>query len=226
VELALELSMAQILIGQSSPDIEFKNNNRYPWRSVNVGTSFFVSKNEVKYTTITALASRTGKRFGRKYRVKVHDKHEHYPEGCYEVACVKLTINPTLNNFEAEKLKYLAPAPVEVVNDPVAFANWQIQAKNARLMDDLQHGRLEPQSHVETEPAEPKQRKPRKSKTEGSDEEFSDAEFEKIKQLPWNKVDEVNPSVAIGNDIVEVKPPKPNFDWGTEFVAQPIKNEE
>ena len=54
---------------------------KYPWAEVPTGKSFTINdKSAIKFKVLRSLASKMGKKLGRKFRVAEHD-------GCYEVNC-------------------------------------------------------------------------------------------------------------------------------------------
>lgn len=53
---------------------------KYPWDTVPAGKSFAVVRDDIKFSVLRSLASRTGKKLGRKFRVVDHGS------GPYEVA--------------------------------------------------------------------------------------------------------------------------------------------
>lgn len=54
---------------------------KYPWNTVPAGKSFAVVRNDIKFNVLRSLASRTGKKLNRKFRVI-----DHKDNGPYEVA--------------------------------------------------------------------------------------------------------------------------------------------
>lgn len=58
---------------------------KYPWSEVPVGKSFVVQRNDIKFEVLRSLASRTGKKLGKKFRVVDHGS------GPYEVACLPMS---------------------------------------------------------------------------------------------------------------------------------------
>lgn len=52
---------------------------KYPWKTVPVGRSFAVPRENIKLAVLRSLASRTGKALGKKFKVVDHG------QGAYEV---------------------------------------------------------------------------------------------------------------------------------------------
>lgn len=57
---------------------------KYPWRDVPLGKSFAVNKVDIKFKVLRSLASKQGKKLGRKFRVIDHSGDS------YEVAHVPM----------------------------------------------------------------------------------------------------------------------------------------
>lgn len=70
---------------------------KYPWRDVPLGKSFTINnKNDIKFKVLRSLASKMGKKLGRKFRVAEHPS-------CYEV--VYLTTTEAIQSSSIEALK-------------------------------------------------------------------------------------------------------------------------
>ena len=59
--------------------------SKYPWVQVPIGKSFTVPRDNIKFDVLRSLASRTGKKLGKFFRVVDHGS------GPYEVACLPMT---------------------------------------------------------------------------------------------------------------------------------------
>lgn len=65
---------------QSSPKAthDGRLTSKYPFRTMNVGTSFTVPYNDVRETTLRSLCSRHGKKLEKKFRLVRHDDRQIY----------------------------------------------------------------------------------------------------------------------------------------------------
>lgn len=57
---------------------------KYPWKELKVGESFPVDPNDIKLSSLRPFATRMGKKFGKKFRVKDHGES-------YEVGCIPMS---------------------------------------------------------------------------------------------------------------------------------------
>jgi hypothetical protein len=59
---------------------------KYPWKVIPVGKSFVVPRENIKFSVLRSLASKSGKVVGKKFRVIDHGEGRPY-----EVACLQMT---------------------------------------------------------------------------------------------------------------------------------------
>lgn len=109
-------STAMLKLSEKNPTVA-----KYPWATINVGSSFAADKSDVKRESLVVLAYKNGKKHGKRFRVLDH------PGPSYEVGCVGLVGDkniPRNRNAEAagkiktEKAIEVASVPQ---NEPAAF---------------------------------------------------------------------------------------------------------
>lgn len=66
--------------------IKTRREAKYPWQELRAGQSFQVSYSEIALDSLRPLASRMGKKFGKRFRVVDHGE-----KVGYEVACLPMT---------------------------------------------------------------------------------------------------------------------------------------